>query len=245
MRTRGGKTIVAPKSPATISLLTAFEEVAKTKPPSPETTWSCSRCTYANESTERRCTLCNSRRPADAVAAPGSKRKRKSMNNENNKDDNKTNVGESSTVMAPGNTVSRKKKRKKIKKNVNILPSPSTSPKQNSSQRCNYDYEGDTEAQLAREELSKKLLGMNGLTRTTPESAVKLDIAQHLTVNLYIKVSSIVNMDISVRTTSGRWKKCLVIRPANKNDQEAIVLWRNKNKTTLRLFGEGAEEWKV
>ena len=96
---------------------------------------------------------------------------------------------------------------------------------------------------MAREELSKKLLGMTGLPRTAPESAFKIPLL--VDINLLTTVTSLLGMSISIKQTNGRWKKGTVKCCLNGRDNSrAVVLWKNKTETTVRLFGEDAMEWK-
>jgi len=128
-------------------------------------------------------------------------------------------------------------------------------------QRDYNNYEDETEAQLAREELSKKLLGISNVPRTAPVSAIKFQpIAAAATaaatttssssaVEKETEVSNLVGLKLSIKLKNkGRWKKCVVLR-VGANSKQAVVEWSSSSKnnattTVVKLFGRGSSQWK-
>ena len=270
MRTRGGAVIKSPPSPATISLLSAFEQAAATRPTSPvellANSWICNQCTFVdNQLEDKRCKMCSGRRQAHQVVISKRKRKRNASSSSSSSSSaasslSKNTCSNSSTVLPIVSKKSPKKKKKKYGrgKNVKVLASPSFSPKR--KRVVSFDYEDETEAQLAREELSKKLLGISSLPRTAPMSALKLNVQLQESGNVEDDSKNddfdgnedgdgeyaLVGLKISIKGSNNRWKKCNVIRVHGEIQGKAIVQWVSSGKeTVVRLFGKGAMRWKL
>lgn len=268
MRTRGGATIevIKPPSPATLTLLSAFEEAAATtRPTSPcdndgddnnTSTWKCSQCTCSNDTTNKRCTICNGRRPATKTSSKR-KRKRKRSSSSTSSSSKPSTIPTASkkaskkvnqkvtkkTTQQPKQSKPQKKRQRT--KNVKVIASPSVSPKTSKTRAMSYDVEDETEAQIAREELSKKLLGMTGNPRTAPASAVKATVSVD-DVDDGDGEYALVGLKISIKGRNKRWKKCNVLRVHGEISGQAIVQWvTSGQEEVVRLFGKGKLEFRV
>eukprot|EP00946_MAST-07B_sp_MAST-7B-sp1_P000723 g723.t1 len=202
VRTRGGA-VAEPPPTTSKSLLDSFISAAAEAAPSP---WTCETCTFDNRIQDRNCQMCGKRdrrrRKASAIAT-----KRKAE------------------MKSRVNANARKRKKSRKKSRVSLLPSPSTSPRNEASTSPDSVVMAeDTEQQLVREEITRRILGVASRAGQIPDSVTKMrscgdrssdDGPTELSIGTRVLVYK-----------EGKWVRCSVAE--QKTENVYIVSWDSK-----------------
>ena len=265
VRTRGGA-VAAPPPTTSKSLLDSFMSAASE---APRSAWECSACTFENRSPDRNCQVCGKRdrrrRQADGPA-PVSASVSTSSSSSSSASFSSSQASFSKRKAGAENekkVTARKRKKAKRKPRVPLLPSPSMSPS-NSKASTSPDsvvIEDDTEQQLEREEITRKLLGV-APKLGVPASAFKVSVSTYdyneekddcgagvEVKSLHLKVGT----HVMVQEKSGVWSCCQVTRKKSKNVY--YVSWidtdghdgqaTKKRRTLVTFFGPKARSWRL
>ena len=146
------------------------------------------------------------------------------------------------------------------------MPSPSTSPKVRSDSPDTVVIEEDTEQQLVREEITRRLLGVSAKYGQIPESAGKVPANLQVLNNQVVLPQANTNINLTGKLVEilkeGTWRTCKGLRRKSKNifyvcwgipeetqtsapEVDAEKLKRKSiRKHAITFFGSKAVQWR-